>query len=229
MKKIILILVIVLIAVEVHSQQIDNKINLYLGYSVGNCLGNEMKVEENFNYPALFSNYQDVSGYSFRALMNAGKHLSYGVRVDLIEARNWVFIGHSEFADSQLRLNSFSPEIRIHTGFNGHGIFNRLGFYGSLAPEIGILSLNLAEEPFEILGANASQYTFLENEEIFTGFSVSMGAEYVLAQWMGLFIDYSQHFNWTSSLVFQEGGFFRSQLQFGVLIRILKDKRYYYY
>lgn len=229
MKKITVVIFIVFAGSSARSQLIDNKINFYFSYSNGKCLGKEMTVEDNFNYPALFSNFQDVSGYKIQILVKKGKHLSYGAGMELMEAFDWVLPDNTNFSDSRMTLYSLSPEIRIHTAFRGHGIFNRLRLFGSLAPSFGVFRLSLAEPPFEIQGTDTPQSTFLENEDIFVGFSGSMGVEYALFQYIGLFIEYSQHFSWASSLVFQESAFFRSQVQFGLMIRILRDKRYYYY
>ncbi|MDX2443916.1 MAG: hypothetical protein QNK30_08965 [Bacteroidales bacterium] len=229
MKKITLIIFIVFAGITARSQLIDNNINFFLSYSAGSFLGEEMTIEDNFNYPALFSNFQDVSGYKIQVLVKKGNHLSYGAGMELMEASDWVLPGHTDFRDSRMTLYSLSPEIKIHTGFQTQGIFNRLRLYGSLAPSFGVILLNLAESPFEIQGTDTLQSTFLENRELFAGFSGSMGMEYALSQGIGLFIEYSQHFSWASSLVFQESAFFRSQVQFGLMIRILKDKRYYYY
>jgi len=223
-----------------YAQLIDNKINIYFGYSIADFHGQNVLKEGDFISTSLFPNYLDVKGASFKGLIELNQFCSIGAGFDMISASNWQNHEYYDYLRSNANQYSISPTIQIHTKFKEAGISNRMKLFIEIAPIIGMSNINLSRVFFETQNQIITQYqgstqnrsltvsTPNESSDRFYGAKGSTGLEWAINHYAGIYFTYSIQQSKITSKFYNDKQFLRSQLDFGIFLRFKKDKRYFY-
>jgi len=229
MKKTTILIINLLLSFIVHAQLIDNKLNIYLSYSVGSFWGSETINEDNYITPSLYSNYNNLSGFSLKGLVNAKDILSFGANFDYQSANNWNSSNYVDYENSEVQLYSITPLARIHNKFKEKGLFNRLKIYGELGPTIGISSLSLSQSLYNIRTDDNNDFSHpMKDGNIFLGLKGAVGFEYSFTQSFGCFLSYSYNLNWISSKFYNDKNLKSSIINVGLVVKLKKNKYFYY-
>ena len=207
---------------------LDNKLNIYVQYLNGNFLGDNIIENSGFRYSSLYNNYNSLNGVSFKTSYKKNRFFSFGVSMTLSRAYNWELAGNSNYQDSNIKLNAISPIIQFHNKFYNSGIFNHCKIFLEVGPNIGVSHLYISESLFKIESINSTDPPGYSRDH-FYGIKGGVGMEWYISQTFGLLIAYSLERNWISSILNNDIHFSNSQLSVGLVLRLFKDKRYFYY
>lgn len=228
MRNIVLITSIILLSHFCKAQLIDNKINIYLGYNLSAFHGKETAKESSFISPSLYSNYNDLMELSLKALVKRNKFYSLGIGFNSLNASGWKMASSQIYNNSKIQQYSLSPTIQIHNKFAETGIFNRISIFFEIAPTIGLSGLTLANPLFNIQGQNGIVSQPMNSRDIFYGIKSNAGFELSITRAFGMFFSYSIQQNWIKSKLYNDNKFSCSNLGLGLVVRLEKDKRFYY-
>lgn len=228
MRKIAIVVIHLLLGTLAQAQLIENRVNIYLSYSIGSFLGSETINEDNYIAPSLYPNYNKLSGFSVKGLINSGKYLSYGINYDYQSAREWTSSSYSDFGGSEIQLHSITPLIRIHNKFMGSGLSNRLHLFIECGPTIGFSNLVLSRSLFEIHTNEYNSTPPMTDSNAFTGLKGNIGLDFSFAQSMGFFLSYSYSMDWVSSKLYDDNTMKSSLINAGLILKLNKNKYFYY-
>ncbi len=228
MRKITIVIIGFLLSPVVHAQLIDNKLNIYSSYSFGNFMGSKTINEDNYIAPSLYPNFNSVSGFSLKVVMNSKDYLSFGMNYDYQFADQWNLSDYSDFKDAEIHLHSVTPLVRIHNKFNDKGILNRLQFFLECGPTIGISSLNFSQPLFEIQPNENNISPPMSDHNFFGGLKGTIGMECSFTQRLGLFFSYSYDMDWVSSKLHSDNLMKCSTVNVGLVLKFNKNKYFYY-
>jgi hypothetical protein len=228
MRKIAIVVIHLLLSTLTQAQLIENRLNIYLSYSVGSFSGSETINEDNYIAPSLYPNYNKLSGFSVKGLINSGKYLSYGINYDYLSAHEWTSSNYSDFGGSEIQLHSITPLARFHNKFMGSGLSNRLLVFIECGPTIGFSDLVLARSLFEIHTNEYNSTPPMSDRNVFTGFKGNIGIDYSFAQCMGFFVSYSYRMDWVSSKLYDDDTIKCSLINAGLIMKLKKNKYLYY-
>lgn len=211
-----------------NAQLIGNDITICSGYFRGLFQGNKSIIENDFIYPSLYANFKNLDGISLKVLYNYDKYFSFGISLSHLRAINWKLPDSMLYQESKVNLRSLSPVVQIHTKLNETGAFNKIRLFLEVAPTIGISKLSLSNPLFEIREGNASISQPTGSNDMYFGLRGSLGAEVSLTQAVGLFLDCSYGYYRVSSKLYSDTHFANYGLEAGVVIKLKKNKRYFY-
>lgn len=227
MRKLIIFAIIVLISSFCRAQFVGSQIKLYVGACQGSFMGSNMINEGSFSTPSLFKYYKGFSGQSFKGLFTINSLISVGIAADMIKASNWNNPNTSTYDGSVFKQNSFSPVIQFHTFFNKFNFCNGVNLFLEIAPVIGQAQITLKKSIWEIKNQNTQVASPLQSIDGFYALKGSAGLEWSFNQYIGLYASCSFQENKISSDFYNDKQFLRSQLDFGVFLKLIKDKRFY--
>lgn len=228
MKNVVLITFLFLLSFFCQAQLIDNKINIYFGYNQGGFHGKETIKEGSFISPSLYSNYSDLMELSFKAYVKRNKFYSLGLGFNSLNASGWKMASSQIYNNSKIKQYSLSPTIQIHNKFAETGIFNRIRIFLEIAPNVGLSELTLANPLFDIQGQNGIVSQPMNSRNIFYGIKSNVGFELSITRAFGIYLSYSIQQNWVKSKLYNDNKFLCSNIGIGLVIRLEKDKRFYY-
>jgi hypothetical protein len=228
MKKTGLLTIVIFATYISYAQPIDNKINVYFGYSSGGFHGKEMIKENNYISPSLFDNFKNLKGLSLKALINKNQSYSIGLGCNISDAYNWELQDYYDYLKSGIKLYSLSPIIQFHNKFTERGLTNRIKAFIEIAPTIGFSTLILSDSLFDIQSESRSFSQPMKSNDINFGIEGKTGLELIITRAFGLYFAYSFHQRWVTSKFYPDKHFTSSQLDFGIFLRFKKDKRYFY-
>ena len=228
MKKIILFLIAGLFCYDSFAQQINNKINIYFGYSLVGFSGKKVLTEGDFISTSLYANYRDIKGPSFKGLIELNPICSLGLGFDVLSSSNWKYQEYTDFVGSNMTQYSLSPVIQFHTKRKQTGITNRIRAYVEIAPHIGKSEVNLKKSYYDLEGNNGSLPSPMNSNELFFGVKGATGLEMGISNFIGLYIAYSCQNNWITSRLSNDKQIFSSQIGGGIFLKLKKDKRFFY-
>ena len=218
MRKLTIIIISLFLSVVVHAQLIDNKLNVYIGASLGNSLGTETVNSDNYISPSLYSNYKVLAGVSVKGVVKAKDFLGYGLSYNYQRADGWESLNYSDFDNSTVNLHSITPLIKFHNRFTDKGLSNRFVFFIECGPTVGLANLALAEPLFDIpiyenkLLVDDKSLVPMYDFSLFMGFKSEVGIEYAYRHGIGLFLSYSYSSDWISSKLYNDNVLKRSMI-----------------
>ncbi|HLF32959.1 MAG TPA: hypothetical protein VI583_01900 [Cyclobacteriaceae bacterium] len=196
--------------------------------SSADLYGKEVIVKDKFIYPALFPNYTKAGGFSIKSIYKLGPLFSLGGIVDNRIIRNWQSSQYDDFRGSRSGIFALSLTFRIHNRYNNLGVWNRLKVFGEAGPVIGISRLKFESPSLQISNRSNLISTLLSISERLFGIKAGTGIEYNLNKYCGFYFDFSFHYYEIGSELYLDNYIAFSQVSYGVVIRLLKDKRFYY-
>lgn len=228
MRKIAIIIIHLLLCSFAQAQLIENKLNIYLSYSIGNFLGTETLNEDNYITPSLYSNYNKLTGFSVKGVINSKDFLSFGINYDYQSANEWTSSNYSDFDGSKIQIHSITPIIRVHNKFNENGLSNKLLLLIECGPTIGFSNLSLSKSLFEIQTNESNSIPPMSDNNFIAGLKGTLGFEYSFVQSMGIFFSYSYNMNWVSSKFYDDKSIKNSLINIGIVMKFNKNKYFYY-
>lgn len=228
---IILICLIVYLCSQVvtcKAQKLDNHINIYAEYVTGIPHGKELIEEKNFIYPSLYNNMNNVDGMSLKVLYKNHPYISWGMAMTLLKASNWKYKDRLDFQGSTIGMQSISPVIQFHNQYSGSNFINRVNSFLEIAPLVGLSNVTLCDSVFQIKSLNDPIIPPKNSHDLFFGVKTSIGLEWSITQSVGLVFSYSLQYNWIKSILYNEKQFTGSQLNLGIILKLKKDKHFFY-
>lgn len=227
MKRFHLIIINILLFHGVHSQIIENRINLSLGYITGSFLGKELSEDKNFQYPSLFSNLKKINGVSFKIAYNLNKQFNVGINIESCSGLKWDFEGRTEYSGAEINLKAFSPSIQFQSKFSKQKLLN-LYYFFEISPRVGLSTTRLSNPLNDIQNSDGIILNSIESTDMFYGYRSNIGLKYLFSINLGTYSSFSYEYNWINSKLFNDKSFSRVILDFGVFIMLVKNKRYFY-
>ncbi|MGV8096146.1 MAG: hypothetical protein AB2L24_30200 [Mangrovibacterium sp.] len=211
-----------------HAQVIDNHFSISAEYVTGVFYGKEDIKEKDFIYPSLYNNFTNLSGISLNASYKIHPHISLGINMDLLDASDWEYDDHSDYTGSEIKLKSMAPLIRIHNKFSNINFSNRGKIFIEAGPVIGLSRITLANPLFDIRDGNYPTSSPMRSEDPLYGIKGGAGLEWGITQSVGIIATYSIQRNWVSSKLYSDSSFTSSQLSLGLVMKLMKYKRFFY-
>ncbi len=212
----------------VYTQIIENKFNISINYSTGTIYGQEVLKDGSFLTPSLYSNFNTLKGLSIKGYYKTGSVISIGAGLNYSTGSGWQSSQYNDYNGSRIAICSVSPVFRVHNKFYETGLFNTLTLSVEISPDIGFSNLLLSQPIFEIYSKYNSVSPPMKSRNILYGFTGSTGIEYAINQVIGINFAYSVSYNFIESKFYNDTHFLCSELIFGVIIKLKKDKRYFY-
>jgi hypothetical protein len=229
MKKFLGLLLFSMLFMNVQAQFFHSKYSISIGKTSGSFPGSGMINDDSFIVPSLFRNYHSSSGFSFKTMSNNKKNLSFGMQYGIRTGTDWKWGRYSDYVNSVSQIHSFSPLMRFHNRFKDTGLFNRIQLFIEGGPSIGLVRLNLNEPLFEIVHTGNDHLQPFYESTVFAGLNLAAGIEFTLTQVIGCFINYEIDVNrLSSSKFYSDQSFMHSQLNAGLILKLKKDKYFYY-
>lgn len=226
--KIGLILLVSFIGISCQAQIIDNSLTFSFGYHTGSFLGQREIMNGDFKFPSFYSNLESLSGFSANAYYKIHPNISLGAGLSNSSGSNWVFNEQQEFQSAEVSLLSFSANLQLHSNFKQRGFFNRFKIYFEFFPLVGSSRFNSPDPLFNILTMDGDIQIPKERQDMYYGLGGNVGLQYSLSQLIGLMISYSvQHYR-INSIMYPDEHFTSSQLNLGLTLKLVKDKKYFY-
>jgi hypothetical protein len=207
---------------------IDNRVTLQAGYVAGFFHGKESFEDGIFKYPSLYSNMNTNIGFSLKALNKSHPNISWGGDLTFLHASNWKSDAHQDYQGAVTMMASIAPTIQFHNKYSEAGFFSSCKAYIELAPVLGIASLTLNNDLFQIHGQEGEIKGPSKSNDFYYGIRSVAGIEVAFSQSAGMFVSYSFQYDRVSSILYSDTHFTASQLNIGLVIKIAKDKRFYY-
>jgi hypothetical protein len=208
------------------AQILDNKINIYVEKALCTFHGERLIQEGNFSYPSLNANFNKIEGFSLKVLYKSHRNISLGIEATLLQAFDWKYSGNLDYEGARTEIKSFSPIFQFHNKFLKSNLFNRGKITIELMPIIGSSNLTLRKPLFYIQNNYNVVSSPLKSSDLFYGFKGSLGFEWALSQYLATAISYSYQHDWIRSAFYCDTQFAISQLSFGIVFKLIKDKRY---
>lgn len=228
MKKFVFTILTLLITYAASAQIIDNKINIYFGYSMGSFLGPKNQTKGNFNYSSLFRNYKNVTGATFKVLYKYKSYYSVGFTVNYIHGTNWQLVGQYNYDGSGVKLYQFAPVIQFHNKYAQSSFGNRFKFFVEFEPLIGYTDISLGNKLFDIQGQAQNNSQPVTERDMFGGIGGSAGLEVVVYKILGLYFSYSVSHVWLKSNIFLDKNITSGMFHGGIIIRLKRNQRLFY-
>jgi hypothetical protein len=154
--------------------------------------------------------------------------ISYGLSMTLLQASDWKFADRLDFEGSKIKMKSISPVIQFHNRYAVSNFFNRSKLFLEIAPVIGLFNVALSDSLFQIKSSNNRVIPPKNSHNMFFGIKSSIGLEWSVTQTVGLVFAYSLQYNRTKSILYNENHFTGSLLNLGILLKLRRDKHYFY-
>ena len=227
MKKLFSVLIFVLLGSNSRAQLPDNKLNLSIGHSYCFFHGSEMAEEGTMIAPSLFSNYNQLMGFTLKCFVKQFKFLSVGVGYSSLFASDWEAKELQTFEGSKLSINAFSPLLQFHTQHAKNGIFNKLKLNTEIGASLGPAKARFESPVLEIHGQTGEIPQPMTETGFFYGIVAGLGFEEVIRNQLGIFVSYNYHLNWIKPRLYADNRFSYSELALGFKVQLARDKHLY--
>ena len=228
MKKIIILIFSIIISSACYSQFIDNKINIYFGNGFGMSHGKDYVQQENFIFPSIYNNFQNITNKSIKGIVTKNENISVGLGFDIFTASNWILANNNYFTDSRINQYSISPILKYHNKFVAIGKFNIIKTYAEFNPKIGLSNFQIINPIVEVKTGTEEIKTPITSNNLLLGLKTNVGVEIKITQDLGLYLEYSLNYGYAKSNLFLDKDYLNSQISFGLFLRLQRDKLYYY-
>ncbi len=210
------------------AQLIDNKINIYASYGTGKFHGKGQVSSGNFIFPSFYNNLHKIEGISIKLLFNATPHMSYGIKVSQSEASDWNYDNDNFYSDSKAEMQTLAIPIQIHTKLSPLKLNSHFRLYIEFAPLIGVSSFSSTSELFQVQKADIDIISPTASDDFYYGLTGGTGVEFAFSQSIGIFMSYSLEYDRIKSTLYDDNHFTVSQFNAGIILKLLKDKKFQY-
>ncbi|MDD2797443.1 MAG: hypothetical protein PHV20_02510 [Bacteroidales bacterium] len=227
MNKIIMLCIFCVLVINAHSQMLEDKNNLYLGYQNGFYLGDALFNNQGTSAPSFYSNFTLNNGLEVKNLYNLTPLVSAGLKFGFLNSTNWQCRNYESYNGSKSSTINLQPVIQLHTKFQKNGLYNRVKIFGEISPIIGYSMLKIRNNIFDIIGYKWNYDNFNRTDLIY-GLEVGVGCEYSFSNKIGAFVNISRQECFVSTPLFLDNRYTFLGLNIGVRLNISKVKRFKY-
>jgi opacity protein-like surface antigen len=227
MKKLLTLALALVPSCTLLSQQIDNRLDVSLGYGIGKFTGNETVVEGVFQSPSLFSNFAQASALTGKVTYRVKPILSLGALMSRVQGRGWNSSGHEDYKDARASLNTFSAIMKLHTRYSQIGRANIFRLFVEAGPSIGTVRVKLERPVFKVIDSEELD-TPLSSSDASVGFTAGAGAHYTFHRKLGVYAGFSYQYYQTKSVLYNDASANCYLLGIGILYRLMTEKYFYY-
>jgi hypothetical protein len=213
-----------------NAQTLKNRLNFGVNYELGNFHGEEFfKIENsNIKFPAFYSNFENVQGYSIFSEFAVNKFLYFGLTGGTISASGWKLLSQIEYDLANANIRYLAPYVQFITPQRQTGFWNRARVFVSISPTFGFSEINSV---FYLPHLNYEGISFLETKtdalDRFNGVGLGFGVTYYIGHEWGFRSEYSISNLQTGSNLTLDDHMKLSKISVGIFKRFLKDKRFY--
>lgn len=204
---------------SVNAQVVDSKMKLFLGYGVGNYLGDQLFNDQGTIAPSFYRNLENVNainvGISYKLLSNYSVVFS----VDNQRYSSWLSDIHTSYTNSSIKAIHFCPAIQYHTAYTERGLFNQLKLYGHLSPVFSFSTINYPIRPTDFDAG-------VEFRELNYGVRATLGAEYALTNKIGVFANASIQQSFVNSQLYIDTRYLLTKVNIGLALTISWPKSF---
>lgn len=209
------------------AQIIPNKLNLYGSYNISSMHGDPWVQNNGLITPSLYSNYKKINSFSMGASYSIYPWLAAGVQLNWSGNSDWEHPSSSLYDESTVRHFSAGPVVRFVTPFKHFGVFNRIHLFADLGFHMGTADLELKRKTMDIVSPGQIPQHMLNETNRFFGFRPGVGIGYNISSLWGVFAQYSLTYNTIDGVLFLDDSFRVSQLEFGLYLRLINQKRFF--
>jgi hypothetical protein len=228
MKKALLIIIAALLSHLCHSQLIDNKLDISAGYGTGSFIGSETIADGSFIYPSFYNNFQDLTWFSLKGLVKKNEIVSFGSEIEYLSASDWSLNNYELYDDSKVNFILLAPVIQFHSRFKETGFRNRVKVYFEAGPKAGVANIGLTNPVVTIQSYEFPVTQPLKSTDFIFGMGESIGFELAINQLIGINVTYSVDQIHVKSKLYNDSHYFSSRFGCGLVVKLMKDKRYFY-
>lgn len=218
-------IILLLLSINSYAQVLDNKTDLHFSYIRGTFSGHDFINENGFIFPALFANYNNYNGFSFRNSTKLNKFISAGVNISYNKASGWKLETYDYYDKSKVRQLYIAPSISFHSPYAKLGLFNKFCIFGSIEPGIGISNLILDAPLINV--PNSTANIPVEETSPYFGITLNLGIKLIINNRFGFFYAYSYQWNYINGTFYNEKSFSLTHSELGIFIRVRKNKSFY--
>jgi hypothetical protein len=225
----LIIILSILSIYNANGQILDNKLNIHLGFETGYFHGNIYAKEDGFTFPSLYANMKNITGNSLQGTYNIGKYLKVGLRFEKLLATEWSVKNREEYTNSYIKLQSLSPVLALHTPFIETGFLNKFNFSLGILPTLSYSYLKLDRRLSDIYYLNTRIFeNEISDESRYFSIKGNLNIMYNLTQRFGIYSSYLLSYSMVQSNLNYDKGFTLSQIEVGLYMKLLRNKRYLY-
>ena len=210
------------------AQVIDTKVSLHAAYFTGIFHGKPQVQENNFLYPSLYSNMNNIHGFKLKIMVNPQRNISLGIGTSSLYAFGWDYSDSAVYQGAEINMRSLAPVLQYHTALSNHGFFNRGKMYAEISPLAGYSDLDLMDPLFEIYDTLGRIIPPKESHDLFFGIAATLGLEWAITQAVGFTLSYSYQYNWINAALYADNHFVFSRIHAGISLKLIKDKHFIY-
>lgn len=219
---------LLMLALTGAAQQLENKLNIYFGYTSGSFGGNKTTSEGSFTYPSLYGNVGSTSGYAIKGLYRLKPYVSLGIGLEKVESAKWQSTTYSDYNDAKVTQLALHPTLQLHTLQAKAGVLNWVKAYLEVEPGIGSSKVTFSKPIFDVVSNKEAAAQPSETTNTFYGVRGSAGVEIAPTRSFGIFASYSYGFARVSSDFYADHHFTATQLTVGLFLKFMKNKHAIY-
>jgi hypothetical protein len=215
------------IVFQANAQLLENRLSIYLSFTDGNFKGDQWINQSGFIAPSLFSNFNQNQGIQLTGTYKLKPWLAPGMHLNVSRSANWLLDESFFYSNSGSDFVFIAPAVRFYSPKTSLGFFNRFSGFAELAAGAGQAGIELIRPIMTVENGSNIQLPMTESAT-YWGMIARIGAKFDINHLGGLHVSYSLHRNRIDGVLFNDRTLNSSQIEVGIHIRFLENKRFYY-
>lgn len=212
---------------QANAQLLENRLSIYLSFTDGTFKGDQWINQSGFIAPSLFSNFNQNSGRQISGTYKIYPWLAPAMHLSISNSENWMHDQSFLYSRASSDFIFISPAIRFYSPKTSLGFFNRFSVFAELAAGAGQARIELTRPIMTVENGSNIQLPMTESAT-YRGMIARIGAKFDINHLGGLHVSYSMHRNRIDGVLFNDRTLNSSQIEVGIHIRFLENKRFYY-
>lgn len=210
-----------------NAQLLENKLTVYTSISSSLIHGDPYLNSNGLITPSLFSNFNQNQGIQLTGTYKLKPWLAPGMHLNVSQSTNWLLDKSFFYSSSGSDFVFIAPAIRFYIPQTSVGFFNRFSVFAELAAGAGQARIELIRPIMTVENGSNIQLPMTESAT-YWGMIARIGAKFDINHLGGMHVSYSLHRNRIDGVLFNDRTLNSSQIEVGIHIRFLENKRFYY-
>jgi hypothetical protein len=224
--KIKLLIIFFITTLVVTGQSYNKKLLISFSPVLGKPVGKPEKVYFNAVFPKLFTNMNLAAGGKISSVYLLNKHIGAGLTFGSVFLNGWSYKNLKDYTSSTAITGFVSPEIYIQSD---DFLIRDLKAFGKAGPMFTAMNVKLKELIFSIENNSGKPLTKIYSSKCSgLGLDLTTGLTYAVNRNFNISIAFSWDLIKTESLLYPDTNLSICTLEAGIILKILKDKKYYY-
>jgi hypothetical protein len=211
------------------AQIIDNRLNIYMGYSTGITSTRETVTKQGIVLTSLMGKLETWNGMQLKGFYMLSPSLGAGLALAGSSANTISGGGQELYNNSVINHNYLAGMIRIQNHKPTSGLFNRFYFFGAAGPAVGYSFLTLGYPIMDVVYGDSGRTLAMNSSDFTPGFVLIGGAELIIHRLAGIYLGYSFDIFHVNSPYYPDRVFTKSIVEAGIFFRFQANKRFYYH